>query len=129
MVVMAPFTLQAPAKITSGMIVVGTASGNMAIGIVASDKVTLLATSGSVVVPPSGLARTINLTAPVVLAPGTYYTAVQFDNTTARVAGQQSGITISWPVGPWYATTVSFPMTSPLPAGGSNSWAYGVVWI
>jgi hypothetical protein len=95
--------------LTGIRIVVGTASGNVDVGVYDANR-KLLAHSGSTTCPASG-ANTINVAA-TYLMPGLYYLAIAVDNGTVTMT--RSGASA---IAGNYSTTTSFPLPSTFTVG------------
>lgn len=96
---------------------VGTASGNMDVGVY-DDNGTRLTSSGSTAVPTA--AQTVSLTVPAInLSPGIkYWVAIACDNVTAAF-GQPASASAA-PLAPGSVVSVAYTSSFPLPASVSS---------
>lgn len=121
-----------PLPITRMSCWVGTASGNVDLGIYQSDGTTLtrIASTGPTAVAGTNTTQTIVLTSAVTLAPGVdYYLAIAADNATATFA-RHVGNNPMAALENWQITAATvFPLpTSIALSGMAASDRYFVVW-
>jgi hypothetical protein len=106
-------TVPVPVTMSAIRLDVGTASGNIDVGLY-NNSGTRLASSGSVACPAAGFA-TVNFTSSATINPGIYYLAISVDNNTATFA--RSGV--EGVVGVNYFDT-AFPLPSSVTLPGTN---------
>jgi hypothetical protein len=96
-----PFTVRREQRVTTCIFGVGTASGNLDIGIY-DDAGVRLGSTGSFACPTAGVAKTQALTGTVTLRPNTrYWRAVWADNTTVQLTASV-GFGVQFPNGTGY---------------------------
>lgn len=110
---------------------IGTASGNIDIGVYQSDGTTLTRLSSTGSTPASGTnaIQAIALASPVTPSPGIdYYFAVAADNTTVTLA-RSAGTTVISAIGAQVMTlAASFPLPSTIALGSASGTSYSV-WL